>query len=571
VSVIFAMLTYIFSSSVGLLVLLIYMFVVLIQLLIYFVTLNQLRCQWKFENPPRIDWNNSGDLSNKSYNSDSKLDVRLVPDLNEPSAYFKGVDCIHYLGGTRPVDTKERDQLTLQENIRLNGEINQEHGGTKASQTVHYKKSRQLTNIKKKHKRYSSESASSRAQWLTPRNLTPKDLPQKKLRLPDGKLDKDVLSLRPMSRVFTAPSRPPAEPVAALAESKKNTKMMILPSSRLAILQEGGEANVYPSVTTLDAKKTSNTYVDDISVSSPTSKFETSLLRFAKPNVYSNTQFSSGYMSRMSTGISANSSYSDILGFPSEYKYSIHFENLTRRSSMVSMTTGFFTDILDAESIVEANVCMEGGEDVSAPTVKLQTQLKAVLISLEEYRRPIARVDLKVGKVTEDLVCDFCFNDIKVGEVLFTAPDVLSCLSLLKGVHLCSSCFHEKTNGRRIKRCTCKNCDIVSIVDIQALQDTEKWRLNFCAECYNNGNLWFEVSREEVAFWQICEDEADEKGRVSKLQILTSKMLDDLLDFYYSTRRIVSKTNSNIRSMVNINRDEKNELWTSNRLPGVCV
>ena len=77
-----------------------------------------------------------------------------------------------------------------------------------------------------------------------------------------------------------------------------------------------------------------------------------------------------------------DSSYSDILGSPSDFRLSINFENLTRRSSMVSMGTGFFTDGLDAESMVEANVSMES-EDVFAPTVTLPMQLKAALISLE--------------------------------------------------------------------------------------------------------------------------------------------------------------------------------------------
>jgi len=633
VSAVLALLTYIFSSLAGLLVFLIYIFVVLIELLIYVVTLNQLRRQWKFENSSRMDSCNSGELeiqqlksknssndlsadggikafvksirslitmsytrsassiSNKYYYSDSKMEVRVADHskLSIPTDSSKELDC-EYKETKRPVDSREHDEPLQQDNISQWGKINQERGGTKPPQIVDYKKPLLVPNKspdytrKKQHNRYSSvENANTLSQRLKPNNLASKDRPQmKQLRgsagLRDGKLDKDVISARPIS-VLTAPSRATSEPTGTLVESNRKSKVLIPQSSRLSILQENIVA--YSPGNTSNEKNKRYSYFEDMKASISPHKGIEKPIRFTKLNLHGTTHSSSGYLPRLSTGLSIDSSYSDVLGSPSDFRLSINFENLTRRSSMASMATGFFTDALDAESIAEANVSMAISEDVFAPIVTLPMQLKAALISLEEYRRPIFRVDLKVGIVKEDLVCDFCFKDIKLGEVLFTALDVLSCLTFLKGVHLCGSCFDVKTDGRRIERCSCKRCGIVSIVDIQALQDFEKWRLSFCTWCYDNENLWFEVSREETAFWRTCEVETDAKGRVSKFEILTSKMLDDLLDFYYSTRPIVSSTNSNTRSpkdrvmknkdMVNINEQEKSELRIPYIGPGISV
>jgi len=550
VSAVLTMLTYIFSSSVGLPVFLIYIFIVLIELLIYVVTLNQLRRQWNFENPSRVEWGNSGEL--KLQHLKNKKSANDSPANGGIKAFIKSIRTVFNMKQVSYKHSASSSYSDSKMEVKA------------ADHSRFSKKSTEYTR-KKQHNRYSSiDNANNLSQRLKPNNLASKDRTQmKQLRgsagLRDRKLDKDVISARPKSISLTGASRATTEPLGTLAESNRMSKVLIPQTARLSILQENIEA--YPPVN-FNEKNQTYSFFEDRKVSSSPNKGIEKSVRFAKLTQHYSAQSSSGYLSRLSTGMSMDSSYSDVLGSPSDFRLSINFENLTRRSSMASMATGFFTDAMDAESMVEANVCMESGEDV-APTVTLPMQLKAALISLEEYRRPISRVDFKVGIVKEDLVCDFCFKDFKVGEVLFTAFDVLSCLSFLRGVHLCSSCFDVKTEGRRIERCSCKKCDIVSIVDIQALQDFEKWRLNFCAWCYNNGNLWFEVSREETAFWRTYEDETDAIGRVSKLQILTSKMLDDLLDFYYSIRPIESSTNSNILSpndrvmmnkdMVNIN------------------
>jgi len=157
--------------------------------------------------------------------------------------------------------------------------------------------------------------------------------------------------------------------------------------------------------------------------------------------------------------------------------------------------------------------------------------VKAILISIEEYRGHFARLDLKVGKTGEVHVCDFCFNEIGVGDEVYSAPDMLSCLSLLHGVDMCSSCFRERSSSRSVECFVCELCSIKSIVDVQVYKH-EKWRRRFCTECKDNKPPCFEVSPEERASWRTHEDLTDMIGWLRNVPKLSKQMFDSLMDYY---------------------------------------
>jgi len=520
VSAVLTIFTYICSSSVGLQAFLIYLFVVSIELLIYVLTIKQLRCQWEIENPPGTKWSDNENLQiqvieNKGYSQGSLA--------NRSFQYFESLR-------SSDRETEKHDQNSQQDSLNQKGKIIKDYRGTKTS----YIKPPQLIET----------SSESRRIFGCYANLetTMNPSPRAKLRSLGTPGRRDL-------KKFTGwkECRTPRSAEGTLAESWKGTQRLTLPQARLDTLKENTEVRSIYSL-------------DDVGTKSATNeRGETSLPRLKPIFSATNTYSISGL-------ISAGDSFSDFLVSPSDRRFSFTFGNLTRRSSLASLPTSF------SES--KTNVFTEISEDECAPTVTQWTQLKTALISLEEYRRPLARIDLKVGKFKEDHVCDFCFHNIKVGEVSFTAPDMLSCLSLVYGVDICSSCFYKRTKGRHIERISCKKCESVSVVDIQVNQDSEKWRMNYCAGCYDYGNLWFEVSKEEKLFWRACDDQTDARGRVSKLQSLSSKMLDELLDFYYSTKTIVSITNLNIRSSKNRafkNNDIANTAGKKNKVSPIAV
>jgi len=196
--------------------------------------------------------------------------------------------------------------------------------------------------------------------------------------------------------------------------------------------------------------------------------------------------------------------------------------------------------------VIETDRIWENVENLDKMIISLGELTKLALISLEEYHRPFDRLDVMFGITSEVHVCDFCLRDVIKGEVVYHVPDMLSCISLLRGFDICISCFQKRASGKEAERLRCENCGFNSIIDTSGLKGTELLlRERFCSKCRNRKPPCFYVSSEELLFWKRRERETNAEGRVNIIPGLNNQSFDILLDYYNWTRE--QEVNSKMR------------------------
>jgi len=223
------------------------------------------------------------------------------------------------------------------------------------------------------------------------------------------------------------------------------------------------------------------------------------------------------------------SSYGDLFG-SSGLTLTYYDTGTIPQSSMASLSA----DLSDTDG-----TCTKYEHERCADVVEatIWRRAKRVLMAMEEFRDVFKRLNFIKITACEAHICDICLAEILDGKTAFWEPDVLSCLTLLKGITICCECFNENVTamgsfaGFDVETQSCPVCNDLFTVSVELVNEEHEMR-TFCSKCENNTPSCFYFTLEEAKSWWMREVETQMRGLVADVPKLDDSGQNILIAFW---------------------------------------